>query len=449
MVEDNVLLGRRTTTQGPLMEYYLDPMRSARRELRQHADEQELQGNPNYNGVINRVFEDHVMARMAENPSTYKKSNLYYDTPGDVERRDREVVQSVRIKPPLSKMPGEQKLTKKGLTQQQAAENNRKKQLRLNRARQRRGPQQRGRGRGGYASFGARKTRERKVREPMYEPFSYARNRKSGMIVTFRAGRRPGCMRMNFKLKICQIGVANIAGVGNTLGFINLGGTGPVSGHSSGILPVSPNMVYYFPTQICQLVNMFTYYYVNRAGLTVQPRVNVQNSAVCTLAYSGDIEYLETHQLTSGGTPSNARPTEGGLSGLSNSCTEVLYKSCAIGANDVDKERKYFTTTTATFDNADLNFLGQNPSSLRQGIAGVFMIAGVKNGSDANDTAYADVYLDMDIELCEFSPPVTADADFLSVRHAEEQKSELDFDVRSAKSDSRKSTGNRSLKMCN
>lgn len=468
MTSNSEILGRRSITLGPRGDYYLNPVEHSRRALRKHAREMEAQGDPSFNGAINRVFEDQIMARSGEVAGTYKKGNVYYDTHAQMDRKllgsrrptdpienDYDVVRRAKVRPPINKMPGDQKLTKNGLTQKQAAENNRKRQLRINLARRneksRHSRYVNNRNNGHkWNSGGGGTGRDRRVRQPSFPPMSYARNRKSGMIVTFRAGRKPGCLRMNFKFKVCQIGVANIAGIGSQMGFINLAGTGPTGGNASGILPVAPNMVYYYPSAVRQLVNMFTYYYINRCGLTISPRVNVNNNAVCTIAYSGDIEYLETHGLLSGGSPSNAVPTEGGLSGLTNSCTEVVYKECAIGANDVDKSRKFFTTTTSTFDNADINFAAASPSSLRQGVAGVFMLAGVKNGSDANGVVYNDVYMDLDIELCEFSPPVTADADLTFItRQTEEQKSDIDFDIQSTKSTSRKSTGKGSQRVCN
>jgi hypothetical protein len=294
------------------------------------------------------------------------------------------------------------KLNKNGLTATQQAQNNRKKQIRLNNARKSRTMQSRGRrpapryGRG----RGTMRGRGGFRREPTYPPLSYAQNYKSGFQISFQQGRVPGCVRIHTKFRVCQIGVGTIAGLATQCGFINFG----ASSNTSNIIPLNTSQLWFFPPHMRVFTYLFSYFYINNAKIIVKPRVNVQNNAVCTLAYCGDPIWPEAKGQVEP-TSHNANFSELQLSTLPNACTEVLYRDCQVSAYDVDRKRKFFTANEYTAVASDFNYTNLDPSDIRQSVAGLFCISGIRNGTDIAGTVYGDVYMELDIELCEMSAP--------------------------------------------
>jgi hypothetical protein len=352
-------------------------------------------------------------------------------------------VKSADIKTPS--MSKNNKMTKSGLTVAEAAANNRSRQIRQARARRNNKLRRLGQvppapkpKRGRFGGPGKRGV----GRLPMDAPVNMSQNRKSGVQLSFSSGRVPGCMRMHIKFGIGQIGAGFIGGAGPFLSFINVGT--PLTGTATQMLTLNPSDGFYFPGYIYQLARLFAKFYVNKATLDICPRVSTINTAAWTIAFSKDIMWPEGHNALFA---TVCHPSEIQLKSLTNACTEIAYRDCSITALDVDKKREFFMGYTDSFDSAPLSYGSFNAAELRQSHPGLFMIAGQLNGSDPAGTVYSDVYMTLDIELCEFSTPLVQDIDLrvkkTKVGDDEEKTRNNDFDdhfsVVSSKSSSRKS----------
>lgn len=244
-----------------------------------------------------------------------------------------------------------------------------------------------------------------------YPPVSYMTNQKSGFRAEFLPGRAPGCMRMRLHFRVSQIGVATVDPSSSPITvpvFYNLGGN---AGDADMIIPINPSFGYYFPAYVTQLARLFSFFYVNSLHIRVAPRVNTSNTAVATLAYTADPNWCEdTKQY---GSLAQAKIGEGPLTSLSNACTDVLYRPCTVYATNIDTKRKY--VMGGPVFNGAVSFTTY-ASDLRQSTAGMFLISGTINGTDSVGTIYGDVYMGMDLELCQFGTPITTAATFLNER---------------------------------
>jgi len=348
-------------------------------------------------------------------------------------------VSSAEINTPS--MSKNNKITKSGLTVAEAAENNRKRQLRLARGRRnaklrgappppprrrRRRPPPTGPGKRGVG------------RLPMDAPVNMSQNKRSGVELLFSAGRKPGCMRIRVKFGIAQIGVFTVGGAGPFLAWHTLGAA---PGTGTQILPLNPSDDYYFPGYIFQLARLFSKFYLNKASLEVCPRVSTINVAAWTLAFSKDVMWPESRNLLIG---TQAHPDELSLKSLVNACTEVAYRDCGVIADDIDTKKEYYMDYNQGFGfPLPIVYDGTHSAEFRQAVPGIFMIAGQPNGTDPVGTVYSDVYMTMDIEMCEFSTQQLSNVGLSRVKEKEDEKHNSDFDdhfsVVSTKSSSRKS----------
>jgi len=239
--------------------------------------------------------------------------------------------------------------------------------------------------------------------EKSFPAVSYAQNAQSGPLVRFSTGRVPGCMRMKVHFRLGQIVVQSFTQLGGGTVvqpcFGNMGdGT-----RFDAIVPINPSMVFYYPPYISNMCLCFQQFYINHASLTLKPRVNTSNQAVVTIGYCQDILWPESIGAVSN--TLQALPTESQIGSLTSSCTDVLYRDCTIVAAQVDKKTKFYMSND--FSGAATPIIYSTPNSdLRFAFGGGFVIAGVINGTDPNQTIYADIYMNIDVELCAFNTSI-------------------------------------------
>lgn len=240
---------------------------------------------------------------------------------------------------------------------------------------------------------------------PAFPPLSYATNRPSGPKISFHPGRNPGCFRIKMHFRVGQIATNSL----NVPIFSNMGGT---TTNDDYVIPVNPASNYYFPPYVYNLVRCFLYFYINSISLHIYPRVNTSNNAVVTIGYVKDPVWPSlTGQLDGS---QNCQLTESNITSLEASCTEVLYRDCVVVAN-VDTKNKFNVglsnpITQINYTPAD----SMSPADFRQQYAGMFVVAGTRNGTDPVSTTYADVYLNLDMDLCDFNTSINHPANLSS-----------------------------------
>lgn len=234
-----------------------------------------------------------------------------------------------------------------------------------------------------------------------YPAISYATNRKSGPQVKFLPGRIPGSMRMKMHFRVGQI-VVRSPNTATVPIFSNMGTDGD---NSDFIIPLNPSMGFYFPTYVTQLALVFQKFYMNFAAISICPRVSTTNQAVVTLGYTPEITWPENTGQISGGF---TQLTETAISSLPSSCTEILYRDCTVVALNMDKRKLYYMATPQGPGQIALDYNNNEAAELRQCFAGAFVVSGIRNGTDAVGTIYADVYMDMDVDFIEFNTVIAA-----------------------------------------
>lgn len=166
-------------------------------------------------------------------------------------------------------------------------------------------------------------------------------------------------------------------------------------------IPVGPMNSFYFPPYIRQLFLLFNEYKTVSMRLRYSPRISTTVSNNFVWAYAQDVEWPETHGLTSGGI---AVPTETALTSLTNACTVVAYAPCDLSATIMDNKMKYVGNNLL---NGQINYAGSNSAEDRQSMSGLFMIASDTIGISTALSVLGDVYCDLSLELCDFSTPIT------------------------------------------
>jgi len=232
-------------------------------------------------------------------------------------------------------------------------------------------------------------------------PLSYATNGRSGLRIETPRALRAGCQRMRFHFKVCQIGTQ----APNSIVQPTFTSLGLVSANTDMIIPIIPTNSFYFPTFITNFAQCFNFYYMNFVSILISPRVPTTNTASCTLGSTNEPMWLENRGLflSSGG---YSYPNEVAISCLNNACTDVLYRPCVVIADNVSTRRKFRILRSNL--TGQLVWTGSNQdANFTQSIPAIFMIAGVKNGSDSTGVIYADVYMTLDIEFCEFTSAPT------------------------------------------
>lgn len=259
----------------------------------------------------------------------------------------------------------------------------------------------RGRGRGRWTRMRGRGGGRGEGKFMSGPPITYAQNAKSSPKFSFRAGRQPGCLRMHCSFRIAQVGVATINAV-KVPAFINFGFNAT---NNEMCIPINGAMQAYYPPYMVALNYIFNEFYINSVNLRLRPRVNTSNVAVVTMVYSEDPVWPYTHGQQVGGVTST---TEAALSSLPGACTDVLYRPCVVHATP-NRMKKFYTANAYTASVTNINWQAAHDYSanFRDTIAGLFLIGGVINGTDANGTVYADAYIDMDFELCGFNSAIT------------------------------------------
>jgi len=190
---------------------------------------------------------------------------------------------------------------------------------------------------------------------------------------------------------------------------------GSVNSNSDLIIPIIPTNSFYYPTFITNFAQCFNFYYVNFVSILVSPRVPTTNTASCTIGSVNEPMWLENRGLflASGG---YSYPNEVALSCLHNACTDVLYRPCVVVGDTFSTRRKFRILRSNLTGQLIWTAPGQD-ANFTQSIPGMFMISGVKNGSDSTGVVYADVYMTLDLEFCDFTsaPTQTAGYDEKSV----------------------------------
>ena len=277
-------------------------------------------------------------------------------------------------------------------------------------------PKGKGKKKGGPKGKGKRKPGKRKGRprgatvgpsgamsQPMLPPTSYAMNVKSGPRVRFSAGSRPGCLRMDYSFRIAQVIVSPStapAPYTSRISFLVPGGTAvpPVPAFE---IPVGPMNSYYFPSYIRQLFLLFNEYKVGGMRLRYQPRTATSTAVAFTWAYAQDVEWPDSHGLTTGGI---VTPTEAALTSLTSACTVQAFSTCDLSATIMDKSMKYVANNKI---NGQINYTGDFTAEDRQTMSGIFLIYSEQTVVVTTTNTYGDVYCDLSLELCDFSTPVT------------------------------------------
>lgn len=223
-------------------------------------------------------------------------------------------------------------------------------------------------------------------------PISYSKTVMSGVQTKFLAGRNSKCTRLQIRFKVCRVTTADP-------GVLGVAFRGPSNEHWD--LPLNLNNSFYFPSYITTLVRLFDYFYINAAVIEYESRSITVNDSSFVMAYVQDPAWFEAKgQLSTGG----AYPSEDAVTSLSNACTNVAYRNCKVSAN-VDRNVKYF----ASGDDLSglVNYGLAHAADMRQNTAGSFMIQGSK-GTMGDGVLLGDLYMFLDVELCELSLATTS-----------------------------------------
>jgi len=252
----------------------------------------------------------------------------------------------------------------------------------------------------------ARPNRKTARRYNKFPAVSYALNAKAGPKFKFSQGRGKGDMRMMMHFKVCQIAV----GTSTSANVPVFGRMGITSSNYDFVLPLNPSATWYYPSFVTNLASCFQCFRVNFASLKIMPRVNTSNNAVVTLGYARDPTWPQNTGQVSGGF---SFLTENQISSLPSSCTEVLYRDCVVIADGLERNKKYYMANPlggGAYMTAEIG------ADMRDSCAGLFVVSGVRNGTDSAGTIYADVYMNIDFELCEFNTSITGEITALKNR---------------------------------
>jgi len=231
----------------------------------------------------------------------------------------------------------------------------------------------------------------------------------SGIEVQFAKGRHSSCMRMRIRFRICQV-ITKVPSYANGCGiqFLLDGGTNRVSE-----IPLYFTNQLYFPSYIWSLARLFDYTYVNGCSIHYMPRVNTTNESVLVFAYASDPEWAEAKGQTNVGF---IIPSEGSLTSLANSCTDVAYARCQVFAKP--SQFRYFNDGPSLVNRID--FSSTSSSVIRESVNGMFLISGLADPAAVDAALLGDVYMNLDFELCNFS--LTTSTTVLGTRTSRESK---------------------------
>jgi hypothetical protein len=332
----------------------------------------------------------------------------------------------------FSVMPRRKKLLpekKKNKSLKRTVKNEKKKNRQLRSALRSRSTSdfpQRGRGRRGPP---------RLVRTNRGMPISRIPQVNSRLYVSWGPGRGPGCVTTHFRQKIGNISAqyAEVDPFGGGMVYFRLGNNENVSWQ----VPLYLTNTFYFPTTITVLCGLFEYYYIRRARLRIMPRVNTESQAVYTIGFAQDPSWPEAHGATiSYGGSQVPRVQEMQIGTLESACTNVAYRNCTVPSSH-DVTVKYFSAGVGT--STVLNYNNTNSADLRQTIAGAWYINGTVP-SDFVESVIADVYLDVSIELCNYTAPISSGVTFQSRRLPPAQE-HAPFYINNKKKEVRESKG--------
>jgi len=233
---------------------------------------------------------------------------------------------------------------------------------------------------------------------------SYAPTVNSGTLVRWGPGRKPGCVVTSMRFRVAQLVSLTNSSVPALDGVVAFNTN---NGNLSFCLPLNINNGFYWPAYICDLTNLFNYWYVLSARLVIRPRVDTNISASYTLGFNQDPTWAATHgQLNTIGGANTPNPTETAITSFYNACTNVAYRPCTVGSNH-DQGKQFFIASTE-FDGA-IDFNSMTASTARLSIGGMWYVAGNSDPGQATDSSLllADVYCEIAIELCDFGFPIT------------------------------------------
>lgn len=247
---------------------------------------------------------------------------------------------------------------------------------------------------------------------------SFGATIQSGPKLTFTAGRRAGCMRMRYQFRLCQIYLASNLSPAPYTGKVvfRVNNTGVPTNCFE--IPVGPANSFYFPSYVKQLMVLFNEFIVHGMKLHFEPRVPSTSSSTLsyTWAFAEDVDWPETHGLTTAG--GLALPTELALTSLSTACTNNGWAPCDISYRASDTKMRYVAGSQLT----QLSFLGANAALDRQNYPGIFLIASDTVSTATTDQLIGDVYCALDMELCDFSTPITQAASLSTSLREQDEK---------------------------
>lgn len=213
----------------------------------------------------------------------------------------------------------------------------------------------------------------------------------SGLRLSWGKGSNEKSVRLRIRHKVCYL----YAGAPGSplVQFLSQ------TGSNTNELPIILTNSYYYPPFITTLVRLFEFYHVHACMISIMPRVNTSNECVYTLGFASDPEWPESHGATTLG---YVTANEEQIGSIDNSCTSVAYRPCVLTAA-IDRKQKFFTA--GPLATTQVNFSSTNAADLRQSCAGMFLISGVSTLTAA--APIADVYMHLDIELNNYTLPIT------------------------------------------
>jgi hypothetical protein len=243
---------------------------------------------------------------------------------------------------------------------------------------------------------------------------------RSGPTLSFSTGSRPGCLKMSYNFRACQVvGTSNTAAPAMFTSQVAFKVNGSGTPAYSYELPLNPAATFYWPPFIAQLMNLFNEFRVLSCGVEFQPRAPTTTVAnySFTWSYAEDPEWVESHGLTTGGI---ANPTEATITTLSGACTVLPWAPCSIRATISDKKMRY---VAGSITSARIDYGNAFAATVRQGIPGTFLLRSESAvASSPSDTLIGDVYVHLVMELCDFSTPITSVVSLDSKRRAPDEE---------------------------
>jgi len=235
------------------------------------------------------------------------------------------------------------------------------------------------------------------VQHNNYAPVSQIPTVNSGTTIKWLPTKHGNGVRMNIRFRVAQVVVyAPGSPVVPRPIFWAAGG---ISTAACADIPLNFSDAFYFPGYVATLTSLFDFFYVYMCRLTLSPRKNTSDETTIVMAYAKDPEWVESHGLVDSG--GHALADEANLTSISNCCTSVAYARDCVVVADVDSKSRFYTA--GPYSGGQYNYNTTNAADIRQSTNGVFLINGTVGSSDTNSMVIADVYMEVDLELENFT----------------------------------------------